>query len=38
MTHLLNFNSGSWTDSLLGRGNYHVNLSLGPTLNPLNYE
>ena len=38
MSHLLNLNSGSWTDSLLGRGNYHVNLSLGPGLNPLNYE
>ena len=24
------------TDSLLGRGNYHVNLSLGPGINPSN--
>ena len=38
MSHLLNLNSGSWTDSLLGRGNYHVNLWLGPGVNPLNYE
>ena len=26
------------TDSLLGRGNYHVNLSLGPGINPSNYK
>ena len=35
----LNLNSsGSLTDSLLGRGNNHVNLSLGPGINPSNYE
>ena len=28
----------SLTDNLLGRGNYHVNLSLGPGINPSNYE
>ena len=28
----------SWTDSLLGRRNDHVNLSLGPGINPSNYE
>ena len=38
MSHLLNLNSGSLTDSLLGRGNYHVNLFLGRGVNPLNYE
>ena len=27
---MLNLNSGLLTDSLLGMGNYHVNLSLGP--------
>ena len=30
VSHLLNWSSGSLTDGLLGRGNYHVNLSLGP--------
>ena len=30
--------SGLLTDSLSGRGNYHVNLYLGPEVNPLNYE
>ena len=30
VSHLLNWNSSSLTDGLLGRGNYHVNLSLGP--------
>ena len=29
--------SGLLTDSLSGRGNYHVNLYLGPEVNPLNY-
>ena len=33
VSHLLNLNSGSLKDSLLGRGNYYVNLSLG--INPL---
>ena len=28
----------SLTDGLLGRGNYHVNLSLGPGINPSNYK
>ena len=28
VSHLLNWNSGSLTDGLLGRGNYCVNLSL----------
>ena len=36
VSHLLNWNSGSLTDGLLGRKNYRVNLSLG--VNPLNYE
>ena len=30
VSHLLNWNSGSLTDGLLGKGNYRVNLSLGP--------
>ena len=38
VSHLLNLNSGSLTDSLLGRGNNHVNLSIGQGVNPLNYE
>ena len=38
MSHLLNLNSGSLTEGLLGRGNYYVNLSLGPGKNPVNYE
>ena len=36
VSHLLNLNSGSLKDSLLGRGNYYVNLSLG--INPLTYK
>ena len=39
--YLLNQNlnsSGSLTESLLERGNYHVNLSLGPGINPSHYE
>ena len=28
----------SLSNSLLGRGNYHMNLSLGPGINPSNYE
>ena len=36
VSHLLNLNSGSLKDSLLGRGNNYVNLSLG--INPLNYK
>ena len=31
-------NNSSLTDSLLGRGNYHVNLSLGPGIIPSNYK
>lgn len=38
MSHLLNLDSGSLTDNLSGRGNYHVNLSLGPGVDPSNYE
>ena len=38
VSHLLNLKSGSLRDSLLGRSNYLVNLSLGPGVNPLNYE
>ena len=30
VSHLLNWSSSSLTDGLLGRGNYHVNLSLCP--------
>ena len=30
VSHLLNWNNSSLTDRLLGRGNYRVNLSLGP--------
>ena len=36
VNHLLNLNSGSVTDSLLGRGNYYMNLSLWHGVNPLN--
>ena len=36
VSHLLNLNTGSLKDSLLGRGNYYVNLSLG--INPLTYK
>ena len=36
--NLLTLNSGSLTYSLSGRGFYHVNLSLGPGVNPLNYK
>lgn len=35
---MFKLNSSSLTDSLLGKGNYHVNLSLGPGVNPLSYE
>ena len=35
---MFKLNSSSLTDSLLGNGNYHVNLSLGPGVNPLSYE
>ena len=38
VSQLLNLSSSSLTDSLLGRGNYHVNLFLGPKVNTLNYE
>ena len=36
--YMFKLNSSSLTDSLLGNGNYHVNLSLGPGVNPLSYE
>ena len=35
---MFKLNSSLLTDSLLGNGNYHVNLSLGPGVNPLSYE
>ena len=37
-SHLLNLKSSSLRDGLLGRGNYHLKLSLGPGVNPLNFE
>lgn len=38
MSHILNLNSGSLPDNLLGRGNYGNNLSQGPLVDPLNDE